>query len=172
MRMHLAFSFAVLVAMLVACGTTVQHASRASGDGMRRGDSFRMEVVDGSNRLPVVPILTGNLLNWAWTPSDARNEQVKLAAEQLARRLASEGVAAAAQPASARLVVKLELKSIRRDPLAGWISDGASATINTLPDASPVCAIGVGGSFITAPLIEVIDKLADALLTQCMPKNQ
>jgi hypothetical protein len=128
-----------------------------------------MEVVDGSNRMPVLPVLTGNLLNWAWTPTDARNEQVKLATEQLARRLTSAGFAAAAQPANARLVVALELKSIRRDPLAGWISDGASATIAMASDASPVCSIGVGGSFITATLKEVIDKLADALLTQCAP---
>ncbi len=130
-----------------------------------------MEVLDGSNRMPVLPVLTGNLLNWAWTPTDARNEQVKLAAEQLAHRLTSAGLAASAQPANARLVVALELKSIRRDPLAGWISDGASATIAKASDASPVCAIGVGGSFITATLKEVIDKLADALLSQCVPKE-
>lgn len=169
--MHLksVFRLHTMLALLVTlsgCATSMQHASRAGDEGLRSGDVVQMELVDRSDRFPLVP-LPGNMLNMAWSPAGARTEQARLAVERLARRLAAAGMVMASSREQAGKLVSLQTESIRRDPLVGWITDGATATVQSAPTRIELCRVSVGGSFITSTLDGVIESLADALLQEC-----
>src|SRR5262245_54145598 len=85
--------------------------------------TLHLQLIDHSGAAPSWPI---DYLNTLWTPDDKRQRRAVQAAAELRRALEERKFVFSDSPNDAQVLAEFEIRGIRFDPIAGWITDGAS----------------------------------------------
>ena len=151
------FACPVALLCLAGCGTQTI-VNKTDVDLFQRFETSRFFFAfeDGSDSAP--DNLDG-YINLIWTNDEDRDEFVSEQILRLVDELTDHGFAFVESKDESTVVAKLKLKSVRFDPVSGWITDDAKLTYMNTEDDVEVGNVVSNEVWVTPKLKMVIDSL-------------
>ena len=142
---------------LTGCGTSIK-LDRADTDlaGQLESSRFFFVFDDGTESAP--DNWDGHI-NLIWTGDEKRDEIVAVQVHRLLHELNLSGFTLVQEQSESNVVARLKLKSVRFDPIGGWITDDASLTFSATVDDENLGSVVVDEVWVTPKLKWVIDAL-------------
>ncbi len=153
----IAFSYSLALLCLAGCAPSIE-LDRAADDLPDRFEDSRFYFTfdDGSESAP--DNWDGHI-NLIWTGDEARDRIVAEQVQRLVDGLEQSGFAFVADLGDSTVVANLRLKSVRFDPLGGWITDDASLTYSSAGADTELGRVVANESGMTPKLKWIIDAL-------------
>ena len=130
-------------------------------DGQLETSQFYFVFEDGSESAP--DNWDGHV-NLIWTGDEKRDEIVAVQIQRLLDELRQSGFAFVQNRSESNVVAHLKLKSVRFDPIGGWITDDAALTYSTTYNGAEMGSVVADEVWITPKLKWVIDALVSGSL--------
>lgn len=148
------------VCCLALCSACVSAPMVESSDPELRqrhkSERFYLEVHDGSAEIP--DNLDGHI-NRIWTRKAKRDEVVLEAIARLRGGLAAASFNFVEIDTEASVIVRTTFRSVRLDPVSGWIMDGARIDYVSVDSSEILGTVKASDSFITPTVESVVDAL-------------
>ena len=153
----IALSNSVILLCLVGCAPSVELERTADDLSNRLDDSrFYFTFDDGSESAP--DNWDGHI-NLLWTGDEARDRIVAEQVQRLIDELEQNGFAFVEDRGDSTVIANLRIKSVRFDPLGGWITDDASLTYSNPDTDAELGRVVANEAGITPKLKWIINAL-------------
>lgn len=147
---------------LTGCAPNIK-LDRAENDlaGQLTSSQFYFVFEDGTDSAP--DNWDGHI-NLIWTGDEKRDEIVAVQIQRLIDELKQSGFTFVQKKDESNVVAHLKLKSVRFDPIGGWITDDAALTYLTTRDGKEMGSVVADEVWITPKLKWVVDALVSGSL--------
>lgn len=153
--------FGLLVVFASGCATT--KIDLYSGDGYQLPKKSRINF-QGPDKLDTAPDNLDGFINLLWTNNEKKKRVVLSEYHKLQERLKQKGTVIENDKSASDITAILFIKSVRFDPLGGWITDGARVDLFQSSTGEKLASIQSGDALITPSLSGTFKRLGDGVI--------